>query len=155
MSHIDDKTLFSDAQAVTATAISDHVMARDGNGLSPNATQNLGDPAKAYLIVETAEACTDSGSDATLTVTLESATDAGLTTGAVVHYSSGALAFAAFSPKGTRLACIPLPSGDYKDYIGVRYTVGSGPLTAGKFNAYIALDARQYKAFDDGKPVHA
>lgn len=155
MSHIDNKLLFSDAQAVTSTAISTNVVALEGTGLSPNATQNLGDPAKAYLVVETAVACTDSGSDATLTVTLESATDAGLTTGAVVHAATAALAFAAFSAKGTVVMCIPLPFGAYKDYIGVRYTVASGPLTAGAFNAYITLDPRQYVAFKNDKPEHA
>ena len=154
MSHIDQRAEFSDAQAVTATAISTNVIARDGLGLSPNATQNLGAPsAPMYLVVQTAVAITDTGSDATLAVTLESATDAGLTTGAVVHANSGTLAFANFAPAGTTIMCIPLPTGDYKDYIGVRYTVGAGPFTAGAFNAYLTLDpgvAMMRKVYDNG-----
>lgn len=154
MSRIDARCEFSDDQAVTATAISTNVIERDGLGLSPNATQNLGAPAQMYLVVETSVACTDASSDATLAVTLESATDAALSSGAVVHYSTGTLAFAAFSPAKTRLACIPLPAADYKDYIGVRYTVAAGPLTAGAFNAYLTMDPSIRKVFDDGKPVH-
>src|SRR5690606_1158023 len=151
MSHIDARTEFSDAQAVTSTAISTNVIARDGAGLSPNSTQNLGAPATMYLVVQTAVACTDASSDATLAVTLESATDAGLTTSAVVHASTVPLAFAAFKDAGTVLMCQPLPYDDYKDYIGVRYTVGDGPLTAGAFNAYLTLDPPvMRKVFDNG-----
>jgi hypothetical protein len=51
--------------------------------------------------------------------------------------------------------CVPLPFGAYKDYVGVRYTVANGPLTAGKFNAYITLDPRQYAVFKNDKPEHA
>lgn len=153
MSHIDARAEFSDAQAVTATAISANVIARDGLGLSPNATQNLGAPGVMYLVVQTAVDCTDVSSDATLAVTLESATDAGLTTGAVVHANTGSLAFAAFATAGTVLLCQPLPAGDYKDFVGVRYTVGAGPLTAGAFNAYLTLDpgvAVMRKVYDNG-----
>jgi len=104
-----------------------------------------------YLVVQTAVACTDTSSDATLAVTLESAADTGLTTGPVVHASTGTLAFAAFKDAGTVLMCQPLPYDDYKDYIGVRYTVGDGPLTAGAFNAYLTLDPPvMRKVFDNG-----
>lgn len=151
MSHIDLNTEFSDAQAVTATAISTNVIARDGSGLSPNSTQNLGAPSIMYLVVQTAVACTDSDSDATLAVTLESATNEALSSGAVVHASTGSLAFAGFATAGTVLMCQPLPFADYKDYIGVRYTVGAGPLTAGAFNAYLTLDPPvMRKVFDNG-----
>jgi hypothetical protein len=155
MSHIDVMTELSDAQAVTSTAISTNVIERDGLGLSPNATQQLGAPAQAYFVVQTVAAATDSGSDATLAVTLESATNAALSGSPVVHLSSGTLAFADFSPAGTVIMCAPLPYAAYKDYIGARFTVGSGPLTAGTFNAYITLDPPvMRRAFDDGRPVH-
>src|SRR5690606_9982517 len=152
MSHIDARAEFSDAQAVTTTAISTNVMDRKGAGLSPNATDNIGAPATMYLVVRTNAAATDNSSDATLTVTLESAADAGLTSGPVVHYSTGAMAFATFSPANTTLAVVPLPADAYKEFLGVRYTVGDGPLTAGTFDAFLTLDPSIWREYADGKP---
>lgn len=152
MSHLDARAEFSDAQAVTATAISTNVMDRKGAGLAPNTTDNIGAPATMYLVVRTNAAATDSGSDATLTVTLESADNAALSTNPVVHYSTGTMAFAAFSPANTTLAVVPLPAAAYKEFLGVRYTVGDGPLTAGTFDAFLTLDPSIWRAYEDGKP---
>lgn len=149
MSHIDIKTEMSAAQAVTADAISDNIIARDGAGLSPNATQNLGAPAVAYWVVSCAES--PSAGD-TVTFTLESATDEALTATPVVHASTGALDTDNHAA-GDVLAVIPIPFGDYQDYIGTRFNVGTG-LTAGKYNSAIVLDPPARKVFDDGKPVH-
>lgn len=150
--HIDARAEFSDSQVVTATAISTNVMARDGNGLSPNATQNLGAPAISYLVITTGAAVTAAGG-ATVTFSLESATDAGLTASPVVHYSTGAIPKASM-PAGAVVAVVPLPFADYKDFIGVRYTVATGPLLTGDFNAFLCLDPQAMKVFADGKPVH-
>lgn len=150
---VDTQTELSDAQAVTATAISTNVIdtqAALGGGTNiagGNTIQDIGQGEDVYLVVQTAVAATDAGSDATLTVTLETATDAGLTTGAVVHFSTGALAFAAFSPAGTQLCAIKLPAADYKRYLGVRYTVASGPLTAGAFDAFLTKDIQRAKIY--------
>lgn len=152
---LDSQLLLSDAQAVTATAISANVYdlfstlagGASGSGaaiiagVTPNARIDLGHGEGLYLLVNTVTAAADTGSDATLTLTLESADDAGLTTNAIVHFSTGALAFAAFSPAGTRLCAIKLPStAGFRRYLGVRYTVASGPLTAGSFTAALVND---------------
>lgn len=136
---------FSDAQAVTSTAISTNVI--DLGPTTDNATRDLGTGEPIYLVVQTNTACTDSGSDATLTVSLETDTAAGLNSAAVVHYTTGALAFAAFSPAGTVLAFVRLPAGDYKRYLGVRYTVGSGPLTAGAFDAFLTHAVQKWEPY--------
>lgn len=147
-----DKLLeFSDAQAVTSTAISTNVIdtAPQGNSVNTNTTRDLGTGEDLYLVVITQTAATDSSSDATLTVTLESDSTEDLATSATTHFSTGALAFAAFSPAGTVLAKVKLPAGSYERYLGVRYTVASGPLTAGKFDAFLTngVDApRNYVA---------
>jgi hypothetical protein len=147
-----DKLLeFSDAQAVTSTAISTNVIdtAPQGNGVNTNTTRDLGNGEDLYLVVITQTAATDTSSDATLTVTLESDSTEDLATSATTHFSTGALAFAAFSPAGTVLAKVKLPAGSYERYVGVRYTVASGPLTAGKFDAFLTngVDApRNYVA---------
>lgn len=149
---LDSQEVLSDAQAVTSTAISTNVLDLNPDG-SANAIQDVGNGEPVYLVVQTQTAATDSGSDATLTVTLESDTDPALATTPVVHFSSGALAFSAFSPAGSRLVAIRLPSANYQRYIGVRYTVASGPLTAGKFDAFIAKDINAVKAYASGFSV--
>jgi hypothetical protein len=154
---LDSQFELSDAQAVTATAISANVydlfsVRAGGAGaadISPNVRMDVGDAEDLYLVVATVTAATDTGSDATLTVTLESADDAALTTNAQVHFSTGALAFATFSPAGTGLVKTRLPKGLYRRYLGVRYTVASGPLTAGAFDAFVTptVDSqRPYKS---------
>lgn len=147
MSILDAHNEFSSAQAVTATAISTNVI--DTGAFVKNL--GVGDPL--WLIVRTVTAATDAGSDATLAVTLETADNAALSTNPVVHYTTGTLAFAAFSPAGTALIAIPLPSADYKQYMGIRYTVASGPLTAGAFDAYLTRDPQQWRAYANGNVV--
>ena len=142
---IDAFNEFSDAQAVTSTAISSNVI--DLGPVDDNATRDIGTGEDIYLVVVTQTPATDSGSDATLTVTLESAENAGLSTNPVVHFSTGALAFADFSPAGSVLACVRVPAGNYKRYLGVRYTVASGPLTAGNFDAFLTKDVQRWQAY--------
>lgn len=150
-----DKFLeFSDAQAVTATAISTNVvdLAPLGNGVGTNTVRDIGAGEDLYLIVRTLTAATDVGSDATLTVTFESSATENLNS-STVHFSTGALAFAAFSPAGTELVRIALPGGNYQRYIGVRYTVANGPLTGGTFDAFIVKDAQSYRPYAVGSTI--
>lgn len=146
---LDLQNEFSDSQAVTATAISTNVI-----DLGDDVTlRNIGGSPGVYLVVQTDVAATDSGSDATLALSLESDSTADLATSPTVHWSSGAKAFAAFSPAGTTLAVVPLPYGDYERYLGVRYTVASGPLTAGKFSAFLTRDPQFWTAWQANNPT--
>ncbi|HSV75179.1 MAG TPA: hypothetical protein VLH79_15580 [Chthonomonadales bacterium] len=146
-----DKFLeFSDAQAVTATAISTNVV--DLYPLGGNASRDIGNGENIYLIVRTLAAATDVGSDATLTVTLESSNAEALSA-STVHFSTGALAFATFSPAGTELARFKLPGGNYLRYLGVRYTVANGPLTGGTFDAFIVKDDQAYRSYAVGSTI--
>lgn len=149
--YLDAKNEFSDAQAVTSTAISSNVIDLGAT----NTLKDIGTGQDVYLVVSTQTAATDSGSDATLTVTLESDSTANLATSATVHFSTGALAFAAFSPAGTVLAAVKLPAGNYERYVGVRYTVASGPLTAGKFDAFLTTDVQAWRAYADNVTILA
>lgn len=154
--YVDKQLEFSDAQAVTATAISTNVydlFSTDVGGsseFSPNTRIDIGAGGEVYLIVNTQTTATDTGSDATLTVTLETADDAGLSTNAQVVYATSALAFASFANAGTNLVKVELPIFPYRRYLGVRYTVANGPLTAGNFDAFLTTDAvdanRPYKS---------
>lgn len=145
--YVDKQAEFSDSQAVTATAISTNVMDLISNSSGKNALRDIGTGQDVYLVVQTAVAATDTSSDATLTVTLESDSTVGLETSATVHFSTAALAFAAFSPAGTVLAAVKLPAGNYERYLGVRYTVAAGPLTAGQFDAFLTTDVNAWRAY--------
>ena len=159
--YVDSQIEFSDAQAVTATAISSNVYDLFSMGLgggatdvTPNTRLDIGQGTdNLYLVVNTAVTATDTGNDATLTITLESADDAGLTTNAQVHYSSGAIAFASFATAGTNLVAIRLPSALFRRYLGVRYTVASGPLTAGAFDAFVTPTLQQNRIYKSGFTV--
>jgi hypothetical protein len=144
--YVDKQAEFSDSQAVTATAISANVMDLVSNASGKNPIRDIGTGQDVYLVVLTAVAATDTGNDATLAVTLESDDNVGLTS-ATTHFSTGALAFAAFSPAGTVLAAIKLPSGNYERYLGVRYTVATGPLLTGQFDAFLTTDVSTYRAY--------
>lgn len=145
--YIDKQAEFSDAQAVTATAISTNVMDLISNASGKNPLRDVGTGQDVYLVITTQAAATDDLSDATLTVTLESDSTANLATSPTTHFSTGALAFAAFSPVGTVLAAVKLPAGSYERYLGVRYTVGAGPLTAGAFDAFLTTDVQAWRAY--------
>lgn len=156
MAYVDQQIEFSDSQAVTSTAISTNVydlftmgLGAGTSDVTPNTRLNIGSGEDVYLVVNTAVAATDSGSDATLTVTLETADNEALSTNAQVVATSGTLAFAAFSVAGTNLLKIKIPSFAMRRYLGIRYTVASGPLTAGNFDAFITNtvdDQRIYKS---------
>lgn len=152
--YVDSQELFSDAQAVTSTAISTNVL--DLNAASNSNVpllQDIGIGEEVYLVVMTTTTATDSGSDATLTVTLESDSTANLATSATVHISTGALAFATFATAGTILFQGRLPTGLYERYLGIRYTVASGPLTAGAFTAFLTKDVQRNISYASGFTV--
>lgn len=146
--YVDKHLEFSDAQAVTATAISANVYDRISNSSGKNVLADIGTGQDAYLVVITQTAATDTSSDATLTITLESDSDVGLSTSPTVHFTTGALAFAAFSPAGSVLAAVKLPAGNYERYLGLRYTVANGPLLTGNFDAFITSDVSAWRAYD-------
>ena len=95
-------------------------------------------------------AATSAGHAATMTVSLLSDSTANLATSPTTHFATSALAEAAFIAAGTTLVCVALPQGNYERYLGVKYTVGTENLTAGKFDAYLTLDPaganRKYKS---------
>jgi len=131
---LDERTEFASALAVTATAISDVI----DLGATPT-LRDIGNGRGAFLVIQCDETATASGS-ATVTFSLESDSTANLATSATVHLITAAIAKATLVA-GYRVLCIALPIGvTYERYLGVRFTVATGPLTAGKFSAFITLD---------------
>jgi len=127
---IDKRNEFQDAVAVTASAISDVIDLGATPTLRSLAMQAL------YLVITCDEAATAAGA-ATVTFSLESDSTANLATSATVHYTTPAISKTALT-LGSTVCRVPLPiDATYERYLGVRFTVATGPLTAGKFSAYL------------------
>jgi len=142
--YVDKFAEFSDSQAVTATAISTNVMdLNPAFKLNPNGV-DIGTGQDVYLVVQADAAATAAGA-ATVALTLESSAAAGLTS-STVHYTSATWALTDLTA-GKTLVAIKLPSGTYLRYLGVRYTVATGPLTAGSFSAFLTTDIQAYRAY--------
>lgn len=146
---LDLQTKFSDLQAVTSTAISTNVIDLI-QGTSPTTLdEGIGDGVWLNIIVGTA--ATAAGA-ATVTFSLESDSTADLATSATVHWTSAAIGKATLVA-GYQVARIKLPSDNYERYLGVRYTVATGPLTAGTFLAFLTISAQRNVIYPAGYTI--
>ena len=125
---LDQSLVLSDAQAVTASAASTKSID------AMTALRNIGSGEPVELIVQVPVTATAAGA-ATVTVALQDSADNTTFVDVVVS---------PVIPKATLVAGfealrIRLPA-TLQRYIQVNYTVATGPLTAGAFNAFLALD---------------
>ena len=126
---IDRFNEFSDAQAVTASAASTNVVDLKAAG-------NIeGKPY--YLIIKTNASATASG-DATVTFALQ--TDSAENFGSAVTLWSSAAVGKATLVAGYQVIRLALNGLALNKYLRVYYTVATGPLTAGKFDAFLTAD---------------
>ena len=117
----------SNEQAVTVTAVSIDSVALDGLYLG-RADDNL----RAYAQVDVDFTA---GGAATLTIEVIQATNGALTTNVDSLWSSGAIALAGLKAGGKAFEVdTPMPKNT-KAFVGFRYTVATGPMTAGKITA--------------------
>ena len=141
-------------QAITTTAISANVLdlrPTSGNGpaLVDEAT-SLGD---LWLVVQADQSADFAAAGAaTLTITLESDTVAGLSSTPAVHLSTAAIAKAKLV-KGFVALRAELPRDDYQRFLGVRYTIATGPFTAGGIYAYLTPSPQRDRNFPLGFAV--
>lgn len=155
----DLQTMFSGAvaadgtrtgQAVTVTAISTNVL-----DLRQAATPALVDEGiiggELFLVVQVGTTFTAAGA-ATLTITLESDSAVGFATAPVVHYSTAAIPVASLVA-GYVATRLELPLADYKRYLGVRYTVATGPMTAGNIFAFLTPNVQRNIIYPTGFTV--
>lgn len=146
-----DKLLeFSDAQAVTVTALSTNVVDLYplGNQTVTNLTRDIGTGEDTYLVVQVGSTVTGAG---TLTVTLETDDNVGMAS-PTVHFTSSAIAFGSLTA-GTAPIRVKLPAGNYERYMAVRYTVAAGPFTGGTFDAFIVKDTQANLIYKSGFTV--
>jgi hypothetical protein len=156
---------FSDAQAVTVTAIGTNVkdtklvafpfmvseydlVAATNSAAQTDSTRDLGAGQPMWVVVQVDTAATAGGA-ATVTVTFESSAAAAMTT-PTVHFTSPAFSIAQMTPSGTvsnTLLAFMAPLGSYLQFLGIRYTVATGPLTAGNFSAFMTRDVQSYRSY--------
>lgn len=139
---MDKKNLFSNAQAVTATALS-----TDKIDLGPlgggNTGRNIGVSDEVMLSITVTEAATAAGA---ATVTFQFVTDDNSALSSpTVLWASAAIPIATLVV-GYRID-VAVPRGVYERYIGLNYVVGTGPLTAGKFTAGLVMEPGAFKAY--------
>lgn len=131
--------LFSENQAVTATAISTNVITFPANGTvvaeAAAIARNLGAGNEIPLLIQVTETFATATS---ITFSLESSAAAGLTS-ATVHWTSGAVPIATLIA-GYKLPIRILPDGTMLQYLGMRYTVGGSNATAGKVTAALGTE---------------
>lgn len=130
---LDVQAEFSDSQVVTGTAVSTNIY--DQAPLTRNTVRDLGSGTDSFLVLQVDAAAAAAGA-ATVTVTLESSTTADLATSPTVHATYGPFTIAQMAA-GQTLMRAAIPYGAFKRYVGLRYTVATGPLTAGSFSAFV------------------
>lgn len=145
--YVDAQLTFSDAQAVTATAASTNYIDL-GPLFSGNLTRNLGVGERMYIVVNVDVAMTDSGSDSTIAVTLETDDNTSFSSATTLATLG---TFAAVSAVGTQIIAA-LPVGAYERYIQLRYTAANGNLSTGSFTASIVKDASMFATYAQGSP---
>lgn len=142
MSMMDALAIFSDEQALTATADSENTLdlgaGEDAWGTAVAAPE-LADGRPLWLNVMVPTQLVSSGKAATLTVTLNTSTDnssfsAKLATAAIAEASLVA---------GYSILSVPIPT-ELSRYNKLTYTVGTENFTSGAISAWIGLEP--YKA---------
>lgn len=138
---MDKQNLLSDQQAVTVTAFSTNVIDLGATGTNHNGETVLSDPGRGDVEVEiqVTEQFTAAGAG-TLNVDLVMADDAALTVNKTVIRSSGAIGKATLAPGYRFRIAGKLPPGVSRQYLGLEFTVATGPMTAGKVVSGIVLD---------------
>jgi hypothetical protein len=123
---LDKENLLSYKQAITVTANSANVI-----DLGPNHHMGgSGHDKSLPMMLAIDEVFTDTGSDATLRVQVQSSNAEAFGSGVRTHYDR-TLTFAEIAQTGRIDHGIALPP-DVKRYVRATYTVASGPFTAGK-----------------------
>lgn len=143
---IDKLNIFSAAQAVTATAASTDVI-----DLGPlthgNTRRDIGAGEPIYLVVSVGTKATAAAA-ATLNVQLQTSDDN--STWVTLH-ETGAVAVTDLTA-GAQLLAAAVPRG-VRRYLRVNYVVGTGPLTAGAFNAMLVKDVQDRALYASGYTV--
>jgi hypothetical protein len=129
--------LFSDDQAITATALSENVIDLGDSGTPYDAAAALhGDVGKGNPIPVLVQVTEDFATLTSLTVSIETGDASDLSDGTKLAEQTIVLADLTV---GQQVAIQCLPNGLTGRYLGVRYTVTGTAATAGKITAGITM----------------
>lgn len=140
---IDYLLLFSDAQALTASAAST-------NYVDLGAARDLGTGTDLYVGLNVDVTLTDSGSNSTVSVYLQTDDNSSFSSA-----TNGQLLFtiAATAAVGTvYYACISPGAADER-YMRLYYSMNNGDLSTGSVTAYIVKDIQKFKAYNDNVTI--
>lgn len=146
---LDTQLKFSDVQALTATAISTNVV--DLRNAATPLVVDEGLAANIWLEIHIITSAAGGDAAKTITFTLESDSTADLATAPTVHYTSAAVAGSGVVA-GNVPVRIKIPSGLYKRYLGVRYTVSAG-FTSFTLTAFVGLGTQRNTIYPTGFSV--
>lgn len=147
MSILDAFLLFDDGNEHTTTSVGTKV-------IDFGSARNMGVGNPIAVFIQNDVALADSGSNSTMTITLEGgSTVSGETIQSPVTVQTLGT-FAASSPAGTKFEAYLNSSVNYK-YLGIKYTVANGDLTSGSatFTAGLKGQIEQFKAYPSGYTV--
>lgn len=137
---LDAQLLFSDAQAVTSAAGST-------NTIDLGAVRDIGTGEPLYVMVSVDTTMADTGSNSTLTVTLEGDSTTSFTPDGTQDLfvipavtAAGSVFYARLDPGAAPL--------NYR-YIRLLYTPNNGDLSAGAFTAALVKDIQKYVSYAD------
>ena len=140
--YVDKLLLFSDAQAVTATAAST-------SSVDFGEPRDLGVGEELYIVCVCDVAMTDSGSDSTLAVAIEGDS----TTTFTPDSTRTLFTFSALSAIGTTKIARVQPDDINLRYAQLKYTPGGGDLTTGSFTAFITNNIQKYTSYADNVTI--
>lgn len=137
---LDQQNVFSDKQAITATAVSTNV-------IDLGVARNIGNATNLYLVFVVTTAFTDSGSDSTVTPVLQTDDNVGFASPATIRTFD---TLAALTPLGTERIYKLEPKtqkGEFERFIRISYTVAGGDLTTGAISAFLVESAQVWTAY--------
>ncbi len=143
---LDKQLTVSDAQVVTVTAVSTDAIDTGGS----NPVRNIGWGEEMRMMVQVNTTVLAAGA-ATVTFELIQADNAALTTNVETLIASAAIGKAALTAGGAIPFDVVLPATSRR-FIGMRYTIGTGPLTAGAFTAALVHDTDRQRFYANGYP---
>lgn len=140
---MDQQNLFSDAQAITASANSSNVIDTLPGGQNTKSGIGDGQDISLFALVNTSFATLTS-----LNIQVVSADTADLATNPIVHFDSGAIPVASLTAKARPVA-LDLPYGKYRRYVGLKYVVTGSNATAGAITAGLVEDLQTLNGTTD------
>lgn len=137
---LDAHNLFSDAQAITANAASTNL-------IDLGAARDIGTGENLYCVLIVDTAFTDSGSNSTGAVTLQTDDNASFSSALDAQLL---FTIATNAAAGTLYAARLAPGAINERYCRLNYVMSGGDFSAGAVTAFFTHDVQKYVSYADG-----